>query len=108
MTNDQNYSDAAATADRAFRRFGAMFAEAAAPSGATNETDQELLDQLDEDLMRLADLADEEADRLDADVLAELDRHVQDLDDLVNPAPAMDRPLAEVINIADRRMGRRG
>ncbi|OBB14678.1 hypothetical protein A5731_12960 [Mycolicibacterium conceptionense] len=108
MTNDQNYSDAAATADRAFRRLGAMFAEAAAPSGATNETDQELLDQLDEDLMRLAELADAEADRLDADVLAELDRHVQDLDDLVNPAPAMDRPLAEVINIADRRMGRRG
>lgn len=77
-------------------------------SDAANEADQDLLDQLNEDFMRLAELADAEADRLDAEVSAELDRHVQDLDDLVNPAPTIDRPLAQVINIADRRVGRWG
>ncbi|MFV8176551.1 MULTISPECIES: hypothetical protein [Mycobacteriaceae] len=85
-----------------------------------NETDQDLYDQVEKDLMRLAELAEEEANRSDADVLAELDAHVQDLDDLVNSAPrspkqalkgltskAANRPLAKVINIADRRIGGR-
>lgn len=76
--------------------------------GPHGDLDDDLLDQIEEDFMRLADLLDAEADRVDADVLAELDRHVQDLDDLLNPAPAIDGPLAQVINIADRRVGRWG
>lgn len=79
--------------------------------------DQDLVDQIEKEL---AELADAEANRSDTDVLAELDAHVQDLDDLVNSTPpsskrslkgltskATNRPLAQVVNIADRRIGRR-
>lgn len=84
-------------------------------SDAANKADQDLLDQLDEDLMRLAELADAEADRLDAELTAELDAHTQ------HPATTrpstknslkrltsktVNRPLAQVINLADRRSGR--
>ncbi|ORA24163.1 hypothetical protein [Mycobacterium aquaticum] len=70
-----------------------------------DETDQDLLDQLHTDLLELAELADAEADRCDEDVLAELEAHVQDFADFVNSGQASaDRPLAQVINLADRRM----
>lgn len=74
-----------------------------------DETNQDLVDQIDKDLMRLAELADAEADRCDRDILAELEAHVQDFADFVNSrqAPPADRPLAQVINIADCRTGNR-
>ncbi|WP_131811594.1 hypothetical protein [Mycolicibacterium peregrinum] len=72
-----------------------------------SELDDDLLEHIEEDFMRLADRLDAEADQGDADVLAELDAHVQDLDELVNSAPSINMPLAQVINIADRRMGSR-
>lgn len=74
-----------------------------------DETDQDLVHQIDKDLMRLAEPAGTEADRCDRDVLAELEAHVQDFSDFVNSGQASaDRPLEQVINLADRRMdGRR-
>ncbi|WP_396899516.1 hypothetical protein [Mycolicibacterium sp.] len=84
-------------------------------SDAANEADQDLLDQLGEDLMRLAELADAEADRLDAEVSAELDAHIQH-PAITRPSTkhslkrltskAVNSPLAQVINLADRRGGR--
>ncbi|MCV7289166.1 hypothetical protein H7J87_27950 [Mycolicibacterium wolinskyi] len=84
-------------------------------SNDANEADQDLLDQLDEDLMRLAELADAEADRLDAQVSAELDAHIQHptitrpstKHSLKRPtSKTVNRPLAQVIKLADRRSGR--
>jgi len=71
MSYDENYSDAA------------------------NEADQDLLDQLNEDLMRLAELADAEADRLDAELSTELDAHIQ------HPAIPVNEKLLEETHIED-------
>lgn len=73
MSNDSEYWDAVADADRALQIFGAMVA----------------------------------AEAGDAELARELGTCATDLDDLVNSGSSTGLPLAEVINIADRRAQRR-
>ena len=78
--------DAVADAERALKVLGEMCTEAAAETGGPGELDPCAQDFDD-----------------DAQVLAQLEAHVHDLDVLVNGERGDQRRLADVVNLADRR-----
>lgn len=105
MSYDEDYRDTVAAADRALQTLGTKFAEAAAERCHREAADESNSYAPDLDDQMATDQPDSAAAHSDAEVLAQLEAHVDDLDVLVN-GKGDERQLADVIHLSERRAKR--